>query len=93
MCSLLLNPLRATAWWLLDNQNNPTEAVTAAQKFRELRSLLRPEEQSDSAGTLVDELLESADESVHAHMVRRLRHCFHEYQREDLIARLPTCGE
>ncbi|MCX2729484.1 hypothetical protein OOZ19_04480 [Saccharopolyspora sp. NFXS83] len=88
MCSLILDPLRATAWWLLDNQDKPEEAVTIAQNFQELRNILKPAEQTDTPGKLVDELLIPADEAVRHRVIQFVRNCFQELHRDDLAARL-----
>ena len=90
MSSVILDPLRATAWWMLDNQDKPLEAVEVAQQFQRLRTVLEPEEQPDSAGTLVDQLLATADGAVRNRMMSILRNSFHEYQRDDLAARLDS---
>lgn len=88
MRSLLLDPLRATASWFLDNQDKPEHVVEVARTFRELRVVLAPEERADSAGQLLDDLLGSTDEAVRFRVVSKLRNAFVQYDREDLAARL-----
>lgn len=90
LCSLLLDPLQATAWWLLDNPNGIGEVVTVARMFRETESILGPAERSQSAGTLVDELLERLDNAVRERAVETLQKFFVGYEREDLAARLSS---
>lgn len=93
MCSLLLDPLRATAWWLLDNRENPEQLVAIAQTFQELRGILASEKRPDTAGQLLDELLETSDEAVRTRLVSLLQKAFTEYGREELTARLKECEE
>ncbi len=93
MCAVLLDPLRATASWFLDNQDKPEQVATIAQSFQEARNVLAPEQQQDSAGKLVDELLGTADEAMRDHLVRTLRKAFAEYGRQDLMTRLETPRE
>lgn len=90
MCSLLLDPLQATAWWLLNNQDKVGEVLAVAKEFQELQQVLAPAEQSGSAGKLVDELLDTKDEAVKAHALHTLRRFFLSYEREDLAARIQT---
>lgn len=95
MCSLLRDPLRATAWWLLNNPDTPPNVVPIAQQFQELRNLLALEEREEQAepespGALVDELLNTSNGSVHTRMVHMLERCFSGYGRDDLANRLQT---
>ncbi|WP_223839113.1 hypothetical protein [Saccharopolyspora pogona] len=92
MCAQLLDPLRATAWWFLDNTDKPTEAVEVARHFRELRELLLPEEppDPDTVGKLVDELLSSAEPPVRRHLIHTLRRAFTGFERQDLAERLTS---
>ena len=93
MISLILDPLRATASWLRDNQDKPEAAVKVAQNFQELRDSLVAEIQPDSAGKLVDEFLTEADDAVRSRTARLLRNFFHKHERGDLAARLPSFDE
>ncbi|MBE9375369.1 hypothetical protein IQ251_13025 [Saccharopolyspora sp. HNM0983] len=88
MCSLIRDPLRATAWWLLDHHDEPEQAVPVAQKFRELRDILVTEERADSPGTLVDDLLATDDGAIRDYLLTRLRGVFGHYRRSDLTDRL-----
>lgn len=93
LCSLLLDPLQATAWWLLENPDKSDELVSVAQMFREVQSILTPPERSQSAGTLLDELLETKDDAVRVRVIMTLRKFFLSYEREDLAARLSALEE
>ncbi|MFB9905513.1 hypothetical protein [Allokutzneria oryzae] len=88
--SLILDPLRATASWFIDNQDSPEQAVVIAQHFQELRDILSPERQPESPGTLVDEVLTTADDVVRERLVFLLGNAFSSYGREDLRARLTS---
>ncbi|MEU6132381.1 hypothetical protein ABZ805_24660 [Saccharopolyspora sp. NPDC047091] len=89
MRSLILDPLRATAWWLSDHQDQPESAVNVAQKFTELRDMLRPEDSLDSPGTVLDEFLTTTDDdAVRMWTIRQLRKVFEQHQRDDLTVRL-----
>jgi hypothetical protein len=90
MCSLLLDPLQATAWWLLDNPGRANEVVSVAETFLKVQSILAPAARDATAGRLVDELLDSKDDAVRVHFVESLRRLFMGYEREDLAARLPA---
>lgn len=88
MCSLLLDPLQATAWWLQDNQDKVGDVLTVAKTFQELQEVVKPAAESASAGKLIDDLLDTKDKAVKAHAVHTLRKFFLAYEREDLAAQL-----
>ncbi|SFT36640.1 hypothetical protein SAMN04487904_101517 [Actinopolyspora lacussalsi subsp. righensis] len=92
MCSVLLDPLRATASWFLDNQDKPEQVVAVAQQFHELREVMSTATRSESVGQLVDKLLVATDETVHLRVISTLRKVFINYNREDLAARLDERG-
>ncbi|MFR9727943.1 hypothetical protein ACL03H_01860 [Saccharopolyspora sp. MS10] len=93
MRSLVVDPIGATARWFLDNQDKPRDVVAVAGEFQKLRSLLLPEEQADSPGALVDDLLDNLSEEAHRdHLIRTLRKWFTHFGRDDLGARLPGSG-
>jgi hypothetical protein len=93
MSSLLLDPLRATASWFLDNQDNPEHVVTIARTFRELRDVLAPGERGDSPGMLVDDLLMAADEPLRQRAILLLGRLFADSGRTDLLDRLKATEE
>lgn len=89
MCSLLLDPLQATAWWLLDNPDKVSEVLEVAKTFQEVQNILEPATTpSESAGKLVDELLTTKDEALRAGAIHTLKKFFLSYGREDLAAQL-----
>ncbi|WP_461144996.1 hypothetical protein [Salinifilum aidingensis] len=88
MSSVLLDPLRATASWFLDNQDKPEKVVTVAEQFRDLREILNTATRSDSAGGFVDEMLAAADQEERILLINTLQKMFAKYGREDLSARL-----
>lgn len=92
VCAELLDPLRATASWFLENADKPTEAVEVARRFQELRELLLPVGPSelDTAGKLVDELLDSAEPSVCRYLIHVLDQFFMSHKRQDLAERLTS---
>lgn len=88
MCSVLLDPLRATASWFLDNQDKPEKVVTVAEQFRDLQDILNTATRSESPGRFVDEMLAAADQEERILLVNTLQKMLTKYGREDLSARL-----
>ncbi|WP_037295651.1 hypothetical protein [Saccharomonospora azurea] len=93
MCSLLLDPLQATAWWLLSNQDKAGDVLAVATTFQELQRILAPAKQSESAGKLVDELLATKDGAVKARAVHTLKKFLLSYERQDLADQLQVFDE
>lgn len=88
MSALLLDPLRATAAWFLENQDKPEQVVGTAEEFKKLRQILEPEQRSGSAGALLDELLTTMDEPGRLRTLVILRNILVENGRHDLVARV-----
>ncbi|WP_007025912.1 hypothetical protein [Saccharomonospora iraqiensis] len=94
-CALIRDPLRGTARWMLDNPGRPADAVQVAQQLTALRDLLAPvpEQRPESAGRLVDELLDDSDEACRDRLLRTLEKIFAEYGRPELADRLPSVAD
>jgi hypothetical protein len=90
MTTLILDPLRATASWYMDNPDKPEQAVSIAEKFQELRRRLLPEQKADSPGTLMDDLLTAADDVKRSYLHDRIGQLFKVSDREDLVMRLES---
>jgi hypothetical protein len=93
MRSRLLDPLRATAWWFLDNQAEPERLEDVARAFEKARTVLAPQDIPDSPGRLVDDMLAAHDPAVRTSLARYLERFFAEYNREDLVTRLKRWQE
>lgn len=93
MASMLLDPLRATASWLLQHEGTPDEALAAAQRYSEVREVLSPAEQVDTPGLLVDELLTEADQPIRKHARDWLATWLRRYGSDQLAERLGTSEE
>ncbi|MFI7680605.1 hypothetical protein [Actinophytocola sp. NPDC049390] len=92
MSTLVLDPLRATAAWYLDNQDKPEQVVTIAKKFQELRETLAPETLADTVGRLLDELVAPLDPVRRWGVIDVVGKLFRENDRADLVARLDAWG-
>ncbi|ALG09652.1 hypothetical protein [Kibdelosporangium phytohabitans] len=92
MRSRLLDPLRATANWYLDNPDKPDRLVEIAQAFQQAREILAPDDLADSAGRLVDELIASNPVAGHR-LTAILRKVFADCGRQDLSTRLANCED
>ncbi|MEU8633428.1 hypothetical protein AB0C38_14750 [Amycolatopsis sp. NPDC048633] len=88
MSTLLLDPLRATAAWFLENQDKPEQVVETATEFKKLQEVLAPEQGPDSAGVLLDELLTTIDEPGRLRALTVLKRLLAERDRHDLAARV-----
>lgn len=85
--ALLLDPLRATASWYLDHQDDPQGLTKAAQEFSDVSTMLGAKAEPDSPGRLVDEFLEITDKEMQERLIAALTKTF-ERSRADLAVRL-----
>lgn len=90
---LLLDPLRATASWFFDNQDNPRQLAEVAKEFQGVRDLLAPEDTPDSPGKLVDEILAISDAAVRMRLLTSLSKFFTQHGKDDLAIRLRNIDE
>jgi hypothetical protein len=88
MSTLLLDPLRATAAWFLENQDKPEQVVKTANEFKKLQEVLAPEQGPDSPGALLDELLTTTDEPGRLRTLTILKNLLGRNERHDLAARV-----
>ncbi|MGK4591676.1 hypothetical protein [Amycolatopsis sp. w19] len=86
MSTLLLDPLRATAAWFLENQDKPEQVVETANEFKKLQEVLSPKKGPDSAGALLDELLRTIDEPGRLRTLTILKNVLVRNERHDLAA-------
>ncbi|MBP2329901.1 hypothetical protein JOF56_010286 [Kibdelosporangium banguiense] len=93
MRSQLLDPLRATAWWLMENQDKPERVVEIARAFKDARDALAPEDLPDSPGRIFDGMMAVPDPAAKAYQLGILRKLISESGREDLRARLAEYEE
>ncbi|EID56296.1 hypothetical protein [Saccharomonospora xinjiangensis] len=93
LCGLLLDPLRATATWFLDNPDKPGDLVGVARQFQQLRGLLEAEKREETVGGLLDEFLVGSDPAVRVWLAGVARKVFEQYGRQDLAARLGNVEE
>ena len=88
MTALILDPLRATAAWFMENQDKPGEVVETAKEFKKLHEVLAPDQRLDSPGALLDELLTTIHEPERLRTLMILQKVFRSNDRPDLAARL-----
>jgi hypothetical protein len=93
MSTLLLDPLRATAAWFLDNQDKPDQVVRTAEHFKLLRQSFVPAKLPESPGRLLDDFLATAERSVRLLMFRHLSSTFNHYGQPDLAMRLESMSD
>lgn len=86
--SLIVDPLRATAWWFADNQDSVDKLSEVAKEFQAVQGLLSPSAEEDSPGRLLDEYLASIDGCEGYRLQLRLMKVFEEVGRGDLVERL-----
>ncbi|WP_143121528.1 hypothetical protein [Saccharopolyspora antimicrobica] len=87
---LIVDPLRATAWWFADNQEKIDKLSEVAREFQELQSLLSPTVDDDTAGRLVDEFLLGEDIAEKQRLLLHLQKVFGEGNRSDLVERIDS---
>ncbi|MBB5922052.1 hypothetical protein FHR81_003104 [Actinoalloteichus hoggarensis] len=90
MRTLITDPLQATAWWYAGHQDQPKELAEVAKAFQQVSELVTPArpEVAETAGGLVDELVQTAGPDIGFHVRSTLRRIFAGYHRDDLCARL-----
>lgn len=88
--SLIIDPLRATAWWFADNQEEVGKLSEVAKEFQELQNLLSPTVADDTAGGLVDEFLIGVDLAEQQRLLMNLRRVFVHRSRPDLVERIDS---
>ncbi|MFC5289839.1 hypothetical protein ACFPM7_22525 [Actinokineospora guangxiensis] len=82
--SRLLDPLRATAWWFVENQDKPERLEEVALAFDKARAILAPTAASDSPGQLIDNIVATSDPAAKCNLLRFLVRFCRDYQREEL---------
>ncbi|MER7015466.1 hypothetical protein ABT324_28875 [Saccharopolyspora sp. NPDC000359] len=88
--SLIVDPLRATAWWFADNQDAVDKLPEVAKQFQAVRDLLAPTAAEESAGQLLDEYLTDVDVVERGRVLFQLRRMFGEHRRDDLAERIDS---
>ncbi|KAA5834587.1 hypothetical protein F1721_13060 [Saccharopolyspora hirsuta] len=86
--SLIVDPLRATAWWFADNQDKIEELSEVAKVFLDLRAALGPAREEDTAGRVLDEFLDGVDSAEGLRLQLYLQRVFGERGRSDLVERI-----
>ncbi|MGW1678318.1 hypothetical protein [Saccharopolyspora sp. NPDC002376] len=85
---LIVDPLRATAWWFADNQDKIDKLSEVAKEFQDLQARLGRAVDEDSTGLLVDEFLTAVDVPEQERLLMQLQRVFVDRGRDDLARRI-----